>query len=86
MTELQILRNSLFDELSRIKRGSTTMEDTKSVVSVGNSIIQTFNTELKSAELVIKAKELGVDTKAVEIFKDSDKEALDYKAKDEKDL
>ena len=31
MTELQILRNALFDEIARVKRGTANAEDTKNI-------------------------------------------------------
>ena len=82
MTELQILRNALFDELKRAKQGTTTSEDTKQIVSISNAVIQSFNTELKAFELLCKAQEVGTDTKMVQIFNNDDKKVIDYIAKD----
>lgn len=48
MTEMQILRNALFDEISRIKRGTTTQQDVISLTKVSNTIIQSYNTEIKA--------------------------------------
>lgn len=86
MTELQILRAALFDEIARTKRGTANAEDTKNIISASNAIVQTYNTELKAVELMIKSQESGADLKGVEvgIFKDdSDKKLIDFKAKDE---
>ena len=86
MTDLVILRNALFDEIARVKRGTANAEDTKMIIASANAITQTYNTELKACETMIKAKELGFDLKdiSVNIFKeDDDKKVIDYKANDE---
>ena len=86
MTELQILRNALFDEIARVKRGTANAEDTKNIISASNAIVQTYNTELKAVELMIKVQESGADLKGVEVkvFEEKKKKNLiDYKAKDE---
>ena len=67
MTELQILRNALFDEIARVKRGTANAEDTKNIISASNAIVQTYNTELKAVELMIKVQESGADLKGVEV-------------------
>lgn len=84
MTEMQILRNALFDEIARVKRGTTSLEDTHAIVKTANAIIATYNTELKAAELLIDAQTLGADTVKISIFnEDTEKKFIDYKAKDE---
>ena len=71
MTELQILRNALFDEIGRIKRGTSTQEDVVSLAKISNCIIQSYNTELKATSLLITAKEKSFDTIEVKVFDDS---------------
>ena len=87
MTELQILRAALFDEIARTKRGTANAEDTKNIISASNAIVQTYNTELKAVELMVKVQESGADLKGVEVIKvfedDNSKNLLDYKAQDE---
>ena len=86
MTEMQILRNALFDEIARVKRGTVNADDTKMIIASANAITQTYNTELKACDTMIRAKELGFDLKdiSVNIFKEDDsKKLIDYKAKDE---
>lgn len=85
MTEMQILRNALFDEIARTKRGTANLEDTKVIIAAANAITQTYNTELKACEVMIKSQETGANLKGVEvnIFKEDDKKVIDYKAKDE---
>lgn len=87
MTEMQILRNALFDEIARVKRGTANADDTKMIIASANAITQTYNTELKACDAMIRAKELGFSLKdiSVNIFKeDDDKKLIDYKANDEK--
>ena len=78
MTELQILRNALFDEIKRIKRGTADLEETKAIVSTSNAIISTYNTELKGAEVIMKASEVGADAKVVKVFDNTDKNQIEY--------
>lgn len=70
MTELQILRGALFDEISRVKRGTTTVEDVNSIAKLSNSIIQSYNTEIKGFEMLLKAKENSIDVPVL-IFQES---------------
>ena len=72
MTEMQILRNALFDEITRIKRGTTTQQDVISLTKVSNCIIQSFNTEIKAGQLLLSAQEKGSTTIPVKVFEDSD--------------
>lgn len=82
MTEMQILRNALFDEITRIKRGTTTQQDVISLTKVSNTIIQSYNTEIKAGQLLLLAQEKGSNTIPVTIFKDSDLKVI-TKAEDE---
>ena len=83
MTEIQILRNALFDEIARVKRGTSSLEDTNAIVKTANAIIATYNTELKAAELLIQGQSMGAEVREIKIFdEDSDKKVIDYKAKD----
>lgn len=75
ITEMQILRNSLFDELSRLKSGKTNAEDSGAVVKVANSIISTYNTELKAVSVLMEAEERGYNQKQIDIFDDTSMEA-----------
>jgi hypothetical protein len=83
MTELQILRNALFDEIFRLKRGTADIQETQEIVKVSNAIISTYNTELKAISTLLQAEEAGFETKAITIFQeDNSKNLIDYKAKD----
>ena len=69
MTEMQILRNALFDEIARVKRGTANTEDTKMIIASANAITQTYNTELKACDTMIRAKELGFDPNTIPEYK-----------------
>lgn len=71
MTEMQILRTALFDEITRIKRGTTTQQDVINLTKVSNCIINSYNTEIKAANLLLLAQEKGSEAKELAIFKDS---------------
>ena len=74
MTELQILRASLFDEIARIKRGDADLEETKVIVSVSNSIIQSYNTEVKAVDTLIRGQQSGAEVnEIVNVFKNNEK-------------
>lgn len=80
LTQMQILRNSLFDELSRLKSGRTTPDDSLAVVKVANSIISTFNTEFKAVSVLMEAEERGYKDKQIQIFEDTEFEPNEIKA------
>ena len=80
LTQMQILRNSLFDELARLKSGDTTPEESNAVVKVSNSIISTFNTELKAVNTLMEAEERGYNHKQIQMFDDVDFEPAEIKA------
>jgi len=82
MTELQILRNSLFDEISRLKRGTAKLDETHAIVKCANSIISTYQTELKAVDLLTRTADSNVTE--LKIFtEDTEKNLLDYKAIDD---
>jgi len=80
ITNMEILRNSLFDELSRLKSGDTTPDDSNAVVKVANSIINTYNTELKAISCLMEAEERGFKSKGLEIFSDTELEPSKIKS------
>jgi hypothetical protein len=81
MTELQILRNSLFDEISRIKRGTADIQDSHTIVKLANTVISTYNTELKAIDLLNRTAESNATE--VKIFHDDlEKKMIDYVADD----
>ena len=81
MTELQILRNSLFDEITRLKRGTTTPNDSMAIVKVANAIISSYNTELKAISTLIQASEHTIAVPELKIFtEDIHKNAINYAA------
>jgi hypothetical protein len=84
MTELQILRSALFDEIARLKRGTADVQETQEIVKVSNAIISTFNTELKALSILFQAEERGFSSKDITIFIDDDKKnVVEYKSKED---
>ena len=85
MTEMQILRKVLFEEIEKTRNGTADLVNTRVLIAASNAITQTYNTELKACEVMIKSQETGANLKGVEvnIFKEDDKKVIDYKAKDE---
>lgn len=82
MTELQILRNSLFDEIARIKRGTADLNDTHAIVKCANAVISTYNTELKAVDLLSRTADSNVTE--LKIFsEDTEKNILDYKGSED---
>jgi len=79
MTDMQVLRNSLFDELSRLKRGTSTAEEANAVVKISNSIVSTYNTEIKAVETITNAHDKGYHNQELELFEDTDKEPSEIK-------
>ena len=69
-TDMEILRNSMFDEISRLKRGTTTVEDALAVCKLGNLIVSTYNTEIKAIDTMCRVQELGADVPDIKIFKE----------------
>ncbi len=72
MNELQKLRNCLFDEIDRVKRGTTTIEESQSIVKLGNSIISSYNTEIKAIETIIEVQDRGANVPKIKFIGDSD--------------
>lgn len=68
MTELQILRQALFDEISRVKRGTSSMDDVMAITKLSNAVIQSYNTEIKGFGLMLQAQEKGANAIPLEIF------------------
>ena len=86
-SELQVLRNSLFDEITRIKRGTADINDTHALVKVANAIIGTYQTEIKAFMAINQAGNPTVyedGTKLIDMFEKKEVNIIDYKApKDE---
>jgi hypothetical protein len=82
MTEMQILRNAMFDEIVRLKRRTTTPQESIAVVKAANTIISSYNTELKAVSLIVNLHEYGKTVPELKIFIEDHKNELDFKAND----
>lgn len=80
MTDMEILRQSMFDEISRLKRGTSTVEEAMAICKLGNSIVSTYMTEIKGVETMIKVQELGAEVPKIKILEES-KENVQYLSK-----
>ena len=78
MTEMQILRNSLFDEIKRIKNGRADLDESHAIVKVSNCIINTYNTEIKAVSALIEAQDRGLEQETVKVFNSTDKNTIEY--------
>ena len=70
MTETQKLRNMMFDEIERLKRGTADVSESLTVVKLANSIISTYNTELKAIETMIEVQDRGAIVPSITLLED----------------
>jgi hypothetical protein len=73
MTQLEIVRTALLDEISRIKRGTTSTEDSMAIVKCANALTNTYNTEIKAFGTILTANDAGVDINPVKVFEPTTK-------------
>ncbi len=69
LTKLQTIRESLMDQLAKIKDGKASTEEVSSIVSISDSMVKTYNVELRTRELELRAKEVGKEIGGVDVFK-----------------
>lgn len=70
MTDLEKLRSVLMGKITEIEKGNTV--DAKQIdvlIQTSNSIIKSYNVELRADEVAIKAKEQGVAITQHKVFK-----------------
>jgi hypothetical protein len=67
MNEIQKLRNAMFDEIDRIKRGTTTPEESNSIVKAGNVIVQSYNTEIKAMQTMMEMQDRGIELPTISV-------------------
>jgi len=72
MTETQKLRNVMFDEIDRIKRGDADLDESLAIVKLGNNIIQSYNTELKAIETMVNVQHSGANVPDVTFIENKD--------------
>lgn len=77
MTQLEVVRNAMLDEIARLKRGTTTTQDAMAICKLGNGIVSTYNTELKAIETMVKIQELGAEVPKIKVFNE-EKECVPY--------
>lgn len=70
MTDLEKLRSVLMGKITEIEKGNTV--DAKQIdvlIQTSNSIIKSYNVELRADEVAIKAKEQGITITQHKVFK-----------------
>jgi len=70
LTKLQTIRESLMDQLNKIKDGKASTEEVSSIVSISDSMVKTYNVELRTRELELRAKEVGKEIGGVDVFEE----------------
>jgi predicted transcriptional regulator len=68
MTKLQAIRKSLMDQLSKIESGDANAEDVSNIIGISDSMVKTYNVELRTRELELRAKEVGKEVGSVDVF------------------
>ena len=67
-TKLQIIRDELMNQLSNIQKGEAKPEDVEAIVGISDSMVKTYNVELRTRELELRAKEVGKQIGGVDVF------------------
>lgn len=68
MTKLQAIRKSLMEQLAKIESGNANAEDVSNIIGISDSMVKTYNVELRTRELELKAKEAGIQVGGVDVF------------------
>lgn len=67
MTEMQILRKVLFEEIEKTRNGTADLVNTRVLIAASNAITQTYNTEIKARELLMQEMNEGFTFEGIEI-------------------
>lgn len=67
MTEMQILRKVLFEEIEKTRNGTADLVNTRVLIAASNAITQTYNTELKARELLMQEMNEGFMFEGIEV-------------------
>lgn len=72
MTFLQEIRKSLMDQLEKIEDGSADMDKVDAIVNVSNTVVGSFNTELRAKELEFRVADSNVkiNLDKLDVFKE----------------
>lgn len=73
MTEMQILRKVLFEEIEKTRNGTADLVNTRVLIAASNAITQTYNTEIKARELLMQEMNEGLTFEGIEIGRTSKK-------------
>lgn len=67
MTEMQILRKVLFEEIEKTRNGTADLVNTRVLIAASNAITQTYNTEIKARELLMQEMNEGFIFEGIEV-------------------
>lgn len=72
MTYLQEIRTSLMSQLKNIENGAADMEKVDAIVNVSNTVVGSFNTELRAKELEFRVADSNVkiNLDEIDVFKE----------------
>ena len=73
MTEMQILRKVLFEEIEKTRNGTADLVNTRVLIAASNAITQTYNTEIKARELLMQEMNEGLIFEGIKIGRTSKK-------------
>ena len=70
MTKLQKTREMLMQQLTKIEEGKANDTEISNVVNISDVLTKTYNTELRTKELEVRAAETNFKLDGLDVFED----------------
>ena len=70
MTKLQKAREMLMQQLTKIEEGKANDTEISNVVNISDVLTKTYNTELRTKELEVRAAETNFKLDGLDVFED----------------
>ena len=70
MTKLQKARDLLMQQLTKIEEGKANDTEIRNVVNISDVLTKTYNTELRTKELEVRASETNFKLDGLDVFED----------------
>ena len=70
MTKLQKAREMLMKQLANIEEGKANDTEISNVVNISDVLTKTYNTELRTKELEVRASETNIKLDGLDVFED----------------
>ena len=70
MTKLQKAREMLMQQLTKIEEGKANDTEISNVVNISDVLTKTYNTELRTKELEVRASETNFKLDGLDVFED----------------